>query len=625
MKLKLLLLALIALPWLTPISVSRAQQQRDLKLVNDVAQLPDRAKRFAVLIGVNDYDDEQIGALVGPANDMQMLEDALVANAGFDRNHIRRLTRDQAEASLKPTRFNVLRALSNALKAVPPDGLLVLAFSGHGTERNGRAFLLPADAQVNADIELLEASALEVAALKNMIRNRRSSPASPVTGVAQVVVLLDACRNDPTSGKDTSINPLTRAYDFSLRNSNVKAFVTLYATALGARAYESRARRQGYFISEVVAALRGEARDALNERGEVTLDRLIRHIQKEVPARVAFETGNDQKPWFDMIGFNALDLVLAKATPAVAVAPVVRPAPVTTPVNAPPPAPSVRMSLTGVPLTAMSFTTANVNAQGQKINERTAQCWGFVDTLPGGVALEMVELPPGEFMMGSNDGDSDEKPMHQVKLKGFAIGKYEVTQGQWKAVMGRLPSNMSDLSNNLKGDTLPVVSVSWYDAQDFITQLNIKLRLIDTTYHLAMRGDAIYQLPSEAEWEYAARANTTTPFAFGPTITSEIVNYGGGKTIPVGSLGVANAWGLFDMHGNVWEWCKDEWYNDYSGAPEDGRAWESSSYPRLAGGPARVDRGGGWGDSTVYCRSANRNNEAPDNSASYIGFRLVRK
>ena len=88
MKLKLLLLALIALPWLTPFSVSRAQQQRDLKLVNDVTQLPDRAKRFAVLIGVNEYDDEQIGALVGPANDMQMLEDALVANAGFDRNHI---------------------------------------------------------------------------------------------------------------------------------------------------------------------------------------------------------------------------------------------------------------------------------------------------------------------------------------------------------------------------------------------------------------------------------------------------------------------------------------------------------------------------------------------------------
>lgn len=615
--------------WSTPASGVRAQQERNLRLTSDVSQLPERAKRFAVLIGVNAYDDPQVGALLGPANDMRILEEALVANAGFDPNRIVRLTNEQAEPALKPTRGNVLRSLSNALKAVPPDGLLLLAFSGHGTERNGRAFLLPADAQVNADIELLESTALEVATLKNMIRNRRRSPSEPITGVAQVVVLLDACRNDPTSGKDVSINPLTRAYDFNLRNSNVKAFVTLYATAIGARAYESRSRRQGYFISEVVAALKGSAANVVNERGEITLDRLLRHVEDEVPARVAFEIGNDQKPFAIIEGYKAADLVLAKAAAPVAITPPPRPTPT------PPP---VRLSVTGVPLVAMNFQTANVNTQGQIINQRTEQCWGFVDTLPGGVPLEMVELPAGEFWMGEDAAGAAEyereceryvrdkaqckewanwaTPRHRVQLKGFAMGKYEVTQRQWKAVMSGLPPNMSDLDAKFKGDDLPVVRVSWDEVQEFLKKL----------------GNG-YALPSEAEWEYAARAGTTTAFAFGPTINAAMVNYNGNyphgqaakgeyreRPLKVGSL-PANAWGLFDLHGNVWEWCADDWHASYTNAPSDGRAWVNIS----ARGSYQVLRGGSLVNSAVVCRSAIRFNYLPGDRNNYLGFRLVRR
>ncbi|NOT60537.1 MAG: SUMF1/EgtB/PvdO family nonheme iron enzyme [Acidobacteria bacterium] len=279
------------------------------------------------------------------------------------------------------------------------------------------------------------------------------------------------------------------------------------------------------------------------------------------------------------------------------------------PVNATPvsnPAPSARMSVAGVPLVAMNFTTANVNAQGQKINERQAQCWGFTDALPGNVPLEMVEVEGGEFMMGSNDGDGDEKPIHRVRLKGFAMGKYEITQRQWRAVMGGLPEAMNDLSAAFKGDDLPVVRVSWEDVQGFLKKLG--------------KG---YRLPSEAEWEYAARAGTTTAFAFGPTISPAVVNYNGNyphgqaveglyreHPVSAGSF-PANAWGLFDMHGNVWEWCQDQWHDSYNNAPSDGRPWEDISVP----GSNRVYRGGGWNGGAVYCRSANRIGARPASAA----------
>jgi eukaryotic-like serine/threonine-protein kinase len=245
------------------------------------------------------------------------------------------------------------------------------------------------------------------------------------------------------------------------------------------------------------------------------------------------------------------------------------------------------------------------------------------------VQLEMVKIPAGTFTMGSSPLEEkryiDEGRQHQVSVPEFYMGKYEVTQAQWRAVAS-LPKVQIDLKpdpSKFKGDNLPMEQVSWDDVQEFCARLS-------------KATGREYRLPSEAEWEYACRAGTTTPFAFGETITPEIVNYNGNepygnepygyapkgiyreKTIAVGSLGVANGFGLYDMHGNVWEWCEDWYHENYDGAPTDGSAW-------LSGGEQkhRVLRGGPWYGHANYRRSASRNNGSPDNRIDGIGFRVV--
>ncbi len=181
--------------------------------------------------------------------------------------------------------------------------------------------------------------------------------------------------------------------------------------------------------------------------------------------------------------------------------------------------------------------------------------------------------------------------------------------------MGGLPAEMEKLETKFKSDDKPVVMVSWEEVQQFLKKLG-----------------KWYRLPSEAEWEYAARAGTRTAYGFGAEITPEIVNYNGdypagntakglnrGMPVVVGSLGLANRFGLYDMHGNVWEWCEDEAYESYSGAPVVGRAWVSSA---LAA--ARVFRGGSWYNYAIYCRSADRNWNAPGSRRDDVGFRLSR-
>ena len=229
---------------------------------------------------------------------------------------------------------------------------------------------------------------------------------------------------------------------------------------------------------------------------------------------------------------------------------------------------------------------------------------------------EMVVLPSGSFLMGSppdpepdpfsNEkpkaiGRPEEKPQHRVQVQSFAIGKYEVMQEQWYVVMGNNPSNN-------KGRTLPVENVSWDDVQQYIAKLN------QNTGHK-------YRLPSEAEWEYAARAGSTTTYPFGDN-DSELHAYAwfdanANRTNPVG-LKRPNQFGLFDMLGNVWEWTQDCWHDTSAGAPTDGSAWTTSCAVN-----SRVRRGGCWGNDSAGLRSANRW-AIPIIRNSYIGFRLAR-
>ncbi|MEH2258506.1 SUMF1/EgtB/PvdO family nonheme iron enzyme [Nostoc sp.] len=272
-----------------------------------------------------------------------------------------------------------------------------------------------------------------------------------------------------------------------------------------------------------------------------------------------------------------------------------------------------------------SFEVVTVNRRGQIIKQVTKQARYFTEYLDDNINLEMVAIPGGKFKMGSPDGegDEDEHPQHDVTVQPFFMGKYPVTQAQWR-VVAKLPKIERDLKpdpSHFKGNDLPVECVSWYDAEEFCNRLSEKSR-------------RQYRLPSEAEWEYACSADTTTPFHFGETITGKLANYNASKTFRDEPKGehrkkttsvktfTPNAFGLFDMHGNVWEWCADVWQDNYKDAPNDG----SKQITLLDNNKDyRVLRGGSWGNNPEDCRYADRGMGKP-NSFNFLyscGFRLV--
>jgi len=217
--------------------------------------------------------------------------------------------------------------------------------------------------------------------------------------------------------------------------------------------------------------------------------------------------------------------------------------------------------------------------------------------------ISMVLIPAGSFTMGG-EKNSDERPTHTVYIQSFLMGKTEVTQKQWQDIMGSNPSHFSSC-----GPECPVENVSWNDVQDFIAKVN-------------QRTGQRYRLPSESEWEYAARAGSTTEWPHG-TDESKLnaywhVDNSGGKTQIVGRK-LANAFGLFDTYGSVWEWTQDCWHRNYVGAPTDGGPWTTACFDNR-----RVTRGGSWNDSPSNLRSAFRNWDNPFSRFSYNGFRLAK-
>ena len=232
----------------------------------------------------------------------------------------------------------------------------------------------------------------------------------------------------------------------------------------------------------------------------------------------------------------------------------------------------------------------------------------FEQELKPGIAITMLPIPAGSFLMGSPDGEPDrldnEGPQHQVMLGAFWMAQTPITQAQWRTVAGwpKVERDLEPDPSYFKGDQRPVELVSWRDAQEFCRRLS-------------QRTGQCYGLPSEAQWEYACRAGSTTPFHFGATLTPKLANCNDSETVEVASH-PANDWGLHDMHGNVWEWCQDHWHGSYKGAPADGSAWTAG------GGTARLLRGGSWNFYPRNCRSAYRNNNHPDNRYLFIGFRV---
>ena len=220
-----------------------------------------------------------------------------------------------------------------------------------------------------------------------------------------------------------------------------------------------------------------------------------------------------------------------------------------------------------------------------------------------GVGLFLVPIAGGTFSMGSLSGGSDEQPVTTVTLSPFWLAKTEVTQAQWEAVMGSNPSSF-------KGGQLPVETVSWDDAMKFCRKLTERERQAGR-----LPTGTIYTLPTEAQWEYACRAGTTGDYAGEVDAMAWYNKNSGGATHEVGTK-QANAWGLRDMHGNVWEWCLD-WDGPYFG----GRVTDPKGAPS---GTFRVRRGGGWNDEADYARSAFRNFNGPAFRSNIVGFRPAR-
>ncbi|MEB3242428.1 MAG: formylglycine-generating enzyme family protein [Cyanobacteriota bacterium] len=254
----------------------------------------------------------------------------------------------------------------------------------------------------------------------------------------------------------------------------------------------------------------------------------------------------------------------------------------------------------------------------------------YRETLAKGVELTLLRIPAGRFWIGAPEGEEgsleSERPVHAVELGEFLLGRTPVTQAQWRAVAQWQPETGQRWSRRLEsepstftGENRPVVNVSWHDAMEFCRRLR-------------QRTGKHYRLPSEAQWEYACRAGTTTPFHFGETISTELANYNGNYSYGSGNKGEsplqttdvasfpANAWGLHDMHGNVWEWCADHWHDEYGKQPPvDGGPWLDD---QAEGRQRRLLRGGSWNILPVNCRSAYRGRNRQSYRNYVVGFRV---
>jgi formylglycine-generating enzyme required for sulfatase activity len=508
-------------------------------------------------------------------------------------------------------------------------------FAGHGKRHRDRDYLLPSDVNPRN----IEGTAIPINYVTERLRR---------CGADNVILLLDACRTEgDRDGEGIGIE-------------QQKGVVTLFSCSPSERSYEIDELKQGSFTHALLQGLRLQG-----DGNCATVERLDQHLRYQVPElnrryqkprqtpytnaepiakrhlillpqkatladvmilkndALEAEAERDwelaEQLWVRVLAVSPADLQAIKAIKRIARQADSEPPPRREPSSAPS-GRSVQPPVVST-LPTFKFDVITVDAQGREVNRCSGEAQYWIENLGNGVSLELVTIPGGSFQMGSPDGegDNDERPQHPVTVKPFLMGKYAVMQAQWKMVAG-LPKVNRDLDpdpSRFKGDNYPVERVSWWDAIEFCDRLS-------------RQTGREYRLPSEAEWEYACRARTTTPFHFGPTLTTNLANYNGNYTYGSGPEGEyrqtttavgsfsPNAFGLFDMHGNVWEWCLDHWHENYNGAPTDGSAW-------IAGGESdrRLLRGGSWSNYPGSCRSAPRFRSSPDFRLDNIGFRLV--
>ncbi len=532
-------------------------QKRDLVSRNS------KNSRIALIIGNNGYESIP---LRNPANDARLVSSSL-REVGFETTVVQDLTL----AEMK----NAIRIFASKLSR---GTVGLFYFSGHGVQIAGRNFLIPTD--FNLLRPEVAKQSLEIDELFRIIGDKNGLN----------IIILDACRNAPDGFQLGEKQGLAE-----IRNAPIGTFIA-FATSPGRTAADGSGMHSPY--SQALAS-------NLRMRPSRLEDVFIR-----TRIQVDSATGGQQTPWEnssirepfyfseDILGSTPLSI---------------------------PDLPAAAGNLSGT-----SFAVPFFNSAGEqtRLIKKTVQT--FVENRAG---LELVRIEGGQFKMGTNGSELEkayndakkrndplmnqiatEMPVHQVKVNGFYMGRYEITQAQWKNVMGDLPKNIPP---EFLGPDLPIINVTWSQANDFCQKLSL----------LTQRE---YRLPTEAEWEYAAKAGNDWPFSFGESINSNVANFmatvpylSGSKSeyrktlVPVGSLRAFNAFGVADLHGNVWEWTADNWSEDYSDAPTDGSARQAS------GERHRVVRGGGWDSTGNNCRSAARRKLQKAVPLPTVGFRVV--
>jgi formylglycine-generating enzyme required for sulfatase activity len=534
-------------------------------------------EKYALLVGVHEYDPNELRSL--PYTEPDVVELAQVLrDAGYQRVVLMTQAEGAQHARFLPLAKNIRAELKGLLEDRDPEDSVVVAFAGHGVQfRDARtSYFCPMDAKLADPTTLI--------ALDEVYRDLERC------GSEFKLLLVDACRNDPQSD-NARASSLVRLESVT-RPKLAKppgGVAALFSCSEGEKAYENARLKHGVFYHFVIRGLRGEA--ALDRDGQVELDELARFARKRVPDFVKEEYGPDvrQMPVLrgEIRGLPVLVSLERSRPPDVTL-----PRPATRPLESP-------------------------------------------KTLTNSIGMKLALIPAGEFLMGSPDSDKDasdsEKPQHRVQItRPFYLGAYEVTQEEYEKVMGRDPSNFSAqgrVKSQVAGqDTrrYPVELVSWDDAIQFCNKLSEREGL-KPYYQFgagAQSGGDGYRLPTEAEWEYACRAGTATRYGFGDDEKSlgEYAWYGdnsGDQPHPVGQKR-PNAFGLYDMHGNVKEWCWD-W--------SDSHFYTNTTITDPAGpsqARKRVIRSGSWEDHSSLTRSAHRGASPPGSASAWLGFRVAR-
>jgi formylglycine-generating enzyme required for sulfatase activity/uncharacterized caspase-like protein len=615
------------------------------------------AKNWVIAIGINEYDN--LKPLKYAKKDAEAIKAWCEGEGGFDRGGIFLFTEDSPPIPASPpiptqlTHGRLKRFLQRQFQTplLKPGDNLWFFFAGHGRRDQDKDYLMLPDSYPGNVRE----TAVSVDYVTERLRR---------SGADNVVLLLDACRDEDSRG------------GLGIGEEEYQGVITFYSCTANQQSWEIDELQQGSFTHTLLEGLRrqGEANCATVERLDEYLRRQVEkinarygkprqnpYLKAEPPHKLYFilleqvATLKDVQPlkyqaslaenrgdldlaeqlWIRVLGASRGDLDAIEAIKRIARRQSQSSSIPTDPEpvrqsegnrsSTPKPSPETGLKL-------FNFEIVEVNAKGEQIKKESKQSQYFSQDLGNDITLEMVAIPGVPFTMGTEDEEierlvkkfdwqyfSREKPQHQVTLPSFYMGKYPITQAQWQAIAAtaKIDIDLETNPSNFTGNELPVERVTWYQATEFCKRLSRETK-------------QEYRLPSEAEWEYACRAGTTTAFHFGETITGDLANYNATKTYadepkgeyreettPVGQF-PSNAFGLYDMHGNVWEWCADDWHDNYEGAPRDGSAWTKNGNDNCS--PLR---GGSWYGDPNFCRSAYRDYYYRRGNNGFIGFRVV--